>query len=77
MTYHKQYDIRPINLTRSKYEHNKDFQLFPGHKAVVQHIKVDGENVVTGSFKGEVKVMNFNMYRKDIQMNPSCISIKS
>ena len=55
--------------------HNADYKLMPGHKAVITQIKSYGEYVVTGAKNGEVKVMGFNVYHKDVNMGPKCITI--
>ena len=51
--------------------------LLPGHKAVITKIKMDNEMVITGAKNGELKIMNFNMFKTDIHKAPSCITIKS
>ena len=57
--------------------HDKEYKINPGHKAVITTIKSDGEYVVTGSKKGELKVMNFNVYKSELAKGPSQITIKN
>ena len=71
------YDVRPINLRKSAKEHNKEYCIFPGHKAMVTKMRVDGNCIVTGAKNGELKVMKFNLFRGDLSKAPSCINIKN
>jgi hypothetical protein len=69
--------VRPIDLSLSTQDHNSDYKIFPGHKAVIMNIRTDGEYVVTGAKNGELKVMNFNVYKTELNKGPSCITIKN
>jgi hypothetical protein len=51
--------------------HDPNHVLFPGHKAVITNIRVDGDYVVTGAKNGELKVMNFNVFKSEMQKAPS------
>ena len=44
-------------------EHDPNYTLFPGHKSVITGIRIDGEYIVTAAKNGELKVMNFNVYK--------------
>ena len=69
--------MRPIDLSLSASQHNPDYKLLPGHKAVITAVKTDGEYVVTGAKNGELKVMSFNVYKSELNRGPNCITIKN
>lgn len=71
------YDVRPINLKKAAKDHNRDYCIFPGHKAVITRMRVDGNCIVTGAKNGELKVMKFNLFRGDLSKAPSCINLKN
>ena len=71
------YDVRPINLKKTKMDHNKEYCIFPGHKAMITQMRVDGNCIVTGAKNGELKVMKFNLFRGDLSKAPSCINLKN
>ena len=71
------YDIRPINLKKSKKQNKSDYEIYPGHKSVVFKMKIDGDSIITGSKKGELKVMKFSLFKGDLSKAPSCISIRN
>lgn len=71
------YDIRPINLLKSRQDHDDSYELYPGHQAHITKVKADGDNIVTGAKNGELKVMKFNLFRGDLSKAPSCISIRN
>ena len=71
-----QYDVVPIDFSLSSAEHDKNYKVFPSHKTCPVTIKVDCERVITGSMGGEVKMMNFNVFRKDLSMSSTCTVIK-
>lgn len=58
-------------------EHDPNYVIYPGHKAVITSIRIDGEYIVTAAKNGELKVMNYNAYKSDIQKGPNCFIIKS
>lgn len=72
-----QYDVRPINLDLKAKDIDVDYKILPGHKAVITHIKTDGELIITGDKKGDLKVMNFNVFKNDIKKGPASFTIKS
>lgn len=74
-TQHLQYDVIPINLNKTPEDHDSQYRIFPGHKAVITKLKIDNEFVITGAKNGEVKVMGFNVFKKDIQKGPNCMII--
>ena len=55
--------MRPINLDLSAKSHDQDFMINPGHKAVITQVKTDEQYIVTGAKNGEVKVLNFNVFK--------------
>lgn len=61
-----QYDVRPINLAMKAKDIDPDYKILPGHKAVITNIKTNGEEIITGAKNGELKVMNFNVFKSDI-----------
>lgn len=71
------YDVRPINLLKSRKDQNMDNVLYPGHKAVPTRLRQDGDLIVTGDKKGELKVMKFGLFKGDLNKGPSCIKIKN
>ena len=71
------YDVRPINLKKSAKQQNRDYELFPGHKAMCTKLRVEGDSIITGAKNGELKVMKFGLFRGDLSKAPSCISIRN
>lgn len=76
-TQHLQYDVVPINLSKSPKDHDSSYRIFPGHKAVITRLKMDNQYVITGAKNGELKVMDFGVFKRDLQKSPNCINIKS
>lgn len=76
-TYHMRYDVRPVNLNLPASQIDKNSEIYPGHHAAITTIRSDGEFVVTGAKNGEVRVMNFNVYKQQLNMGPSCITIQN
>lgn len=66
----------PIDLSKSSKDHDQEYKILPSHKTCPVSICVDGERVVTGSMGGEVKMMNFNVYKKELSMSAACTIIK-
>ena len=71
------YDIRPINLLKDRKDQNTENVLYPGHKVVITKLRQNGDLVVTGDKKGELKVMKFGLFKGDLSKAPSCIKIKN
>jgi len=71
------YDIKPINLKQPKSVSEAYSEIFPGHKSVVTNILLDGDCLVTGAKRGELKVLKFNLFKGDLSKAPSCISIRN
>ena len=44
---------------------------------MIVKLKIDGDQVVTGSKSGELKLMKFDLFKNDVKNAPSCISIKN
>ena len=63
-TFHMRYDVHAVDLNLSAKEHQPDCEIYPGHKAAITTIRSDGEYLVTGAKNGEVKVLNFNVYKQ-------------
>ena len=40
-------------------------------------IRQDGDCIVSGDKKGEIKVMKFSLFKGDLSKAPSCITIKA
>lgn len=38
-TQHMQYDVRPIDFSKSAKDHDPNYVIYPGHKAVITNIK--------------------------------------
>jgi hypothetical protein len=71
------YDLRPIDLNLPASLHDREAELYPGHKAAITQVRTDGEYVVTGSKSGEVRVLNFNVYKQQLNYGPQCITIQN
>jgi hypothetical protein len=76
-TYHMRYDLRPVNLNLPAKSHDYEYQIYPGHQAAITQVGTDGEHVVTGAKNGEVRVLNFNVYKNQLNMGPSCFTIQN
>ena len=76
-TYHMRYDVRVVDLSKPVSEHDRDYDLYPGHKAAMTTIRSDGEYLVTGAKNGDLKVMNFNVYKQQLSKAPNCITIQN
>lgn len=71
------YDVRPIDLRKSVVDQNRDYELYPGHKAMITRIRQHEDLIVTGDKKGDLKVMKFNFFKGDLRKAPPCITIKN
>jgi len=76
-TFHMRYDVRVIDLNKPPQSHDKEYEIFPGHKAVITTIRSDGEYLATGAKNGELKVLNFDVYKQQLALAPNCITIQN
>lgn len=76
-TLNMRYDVRVVDMNRSPQEHSRDYDIYPGHKAVITHIRTDGEYLATGAKNGEIKVMQFDVYKHQLAMGPKQITIQN
>ena len=74
-TFHMRYDVRAINLNQPLSAHDDEAVIYPGHHASITKIRTDGEYIVTGAKNGEIRVLNFNVYKQQLNMGPNCITI--
>eukprot|EP00349_Pseudokeronopsis_sp_Brazil_P011078 CAMPEP_0202980094 /NCGR_PEP_ID=MMETSP1396-20130829/86087_1 /ASSEMBLY_ACC=CAM_ASM_000872 /TAXON_ID= /ORGANISM="Pseudokeronopsis sp., Strain Brazil" /LENGTH=55 /DNA_ID=CAMNT_0049719859 /DNA_START=926 /DNA_END=1089 /DNA_ORIENTATION=- len=49
---------------------DRDYRLLPGHKAVIMHMRVDEDKVVTADKKGALKVMEFGVFKSELAKGP-------
>lgn len=76
-TFHMRYDVRAVDLDLPAAQHDPQSEIYPGHKAAITTIRSDGEYIATGAKNGELKVLNFNVYKHQLNMGPNCITIQN
>ena len=63
-TFHMRYDVYAVDLNQPAIvKTEKETEIYPGHKAAITTIRTDGEYIVTGAKNGEIRVLNFNVYK--------------